>query len=176
MERDTLDRRTVLKMTAAGAAATALAGCSSDSGSGGDTENGDGGSEETESGGSTDSGSGGSDAYDFGGWFDDTSNFDGVVDETGADEVTVEVGVDANGGAFGFGPAAVAVSPGTTVVWEWTGNGGLHNVVAENGDFESEQSGEEGYTFEYTFESTGTYKYVCMPHEPMGMVGAIVVK
>ncbi|WP_135806175.1 halocyanin domain-containing protein [Halorussus marinus] len=171
MERDTFDRRTVLKMTAAGATATALAGCSSDSGSGG------GGGDETESDGSGDeSGDGGSDSYEFDGWFDDTSNFDGVVDETGSDEVTVEVGVDANGGAFGFGPAAVAVSPGTTVVWEWTGKGSFHNVVAENGDFESEQTDEEGFTFEHTFESAGTYKYICSPHETMGMVGAIVVE
>ena len=51
----------------------------------------------------------------FDGWFDDVSNVDGVVDRRGNDGVVVEVGVDANGGAFGFGPAAVRVSPGTTV-------------------------------------------------------------
>jgi len=160
-------------MSAAGVAATALAGCSSDSGGSGGGDESDGGSEETESGGSDD---GGSDSYDFDGWFDDVDNYDGVVDETGSDEVTVEVGSQGNGGAFGFGPAAVAVSSGTTVVWEWTGDGGGHNVVAENGDFESETTSEAGFTFEHTFESSGTYEYVCVPHETMGMKGAVVVE
>jgi len=114
---------------------------------------------------------------EFGGWFDNVSNFDGVVDMTGQDEVTVDVGVQANGGALGFGPAAVQVSPGTTVVWEWTGEGGGHNVVAEDGTFSSGEEfvSEAGYTYEYTFESEGTYRYICVPHEQLGMKGAVVV-
>nr|WP_238330743.1 hypothetical protein [Haloglomus irregulare] len=49
-------------------------------------------------------------------WFADTSNATEVVDRRGRDEVTVTVGADANDGAWGFGPAAVRVDPGTTVV------------------------------------------------------------
>jgi halocyanin-like protein len=112
---------------------------------------------------------------DLPGWFEDVGNFEGVVDETGKSEVTVEVGAQGNGGAFGFGPAAVRVDPGTTVVWEWTGEGGTHNVVAEDGAFESESVGEAGHTFEHAFEEEGITKYVCTPHEAMGMKGAIVV-
>jgi len=141
------DRRTVLKATAAGVAIAPLAGCS---GSGGD-------------------------AVDFGNWFDNVSNFDGTVDETGADRVEVTVGAKGNDGNFAFAPAAVAVSSGATVVWKWTGKGGLHNVVAEDRAFESEMMSGAGETFEYTFEQTGTFKYACDPHETMGMKGAIVV-
>ncbi|SFG87807.1 halocyanin domain-containing protein [Halopelagius inordinatus] len=108
-------------------------------------------------------------------WFSNTDNFDGVVDETGASEVTVSVGSEANGGGFGFGPAAINVDPGTTVVWEWTGNGGSHNVVAEDGSFESEMTGESGHTFSHTFESEGVVTYACVPHKAMGMKGAVVV-
>jgi halocyanin-like protein len=171
MTRDTLDRRTVLKTMAAGAATATIAGCSSD-----------GGSDDGSSGDSNDDGSGsgsgdsGSDSTNFDGWFDNVSNYDGVVDETGSSEVTVKVGAKGNNGNFAFGPAAVEVSEGTTVVWEWTGKGSLHNVVADNGDFESEQTQEEGFTFERTFDSAGTYKYYCTPHEAMGMKGAIVVE
>ena len=111
----------------------------------------------------------------FDGWFDDVSNYDGVVDRTGESEVTVEVGASGNGGNFAFGPAAVRVDPGTTVVWEWTGNGGSHNVVADDGSFESEMVGDAGHTFEQTFEQAGVSKYVCTPHETMGMKGAVVV-
>jgi len=176
MTDDNLSRRTTLKAMAVGATSVALAGCSSsgDSGGGsGDSGSGDSGSD-SGSGGGSDSGSGGG-STDFGGWFDDVSNFDGVVDETGSDEVTVSVGSQGNGGNYGFSPAAVRVSTGTSVVWEWTGQGSFHNVVAEDGSFESEQTQEEGFTFEHTFEETGTYEYVCVPHEAMGMKGAVVV-
>lgn len=161
--RDALDRRTVLKMAAVGATIPALAGCSSSD----DTDE-----SETAAGDATESGDAG--GSDFDGWFDDVSNYDGVTDESGSDQVTVAVGAEGNGGGFGFDPAAVRVDSGTTVVWEWVG--GSHNVVAEDGSFGSEMSSESGYTFEHTFEESGTYKYVCEPHERMGMKGAVVVE
>jgi len=112
---------------------------------------------------------------DYGDWFSNVSNFDGTVDETGKSEVTVTVGADGNDGGFAFGPAAVRVDPGTTVVWEWTGKGGSHNVIGDDGGFESELTGETGHTFSHTFESEGVYKYFCRPHKAMGMKGAVVV-
>lgn len=112
---------------------------------------------------------------DYGDWFENVSNYDGTVDERGQSEVTVAVGAEGNNGNYAFGPAAVRVDPGTTVVWEWTGKGGAHNVVAEDGSFESELTDESGHTFEYTFEESGVTKYACVPHEMMGMKGAVVV-
>jgi halocyanin-like protein len=112
----------------------------------------------------------------FGGWMGDVGNYDGVVDATGRSEVTVTVGASGNGGNFAFGPAAVQVDPGTTVLWEWNGKGGQHNVVAEEGgDFESELTAEAGITFEQTFESEGVVKYYCTPHRALGMKGVVVV-
>lgn len=181
-----LDRRRFVQVTAGAAAATLLAGCSGggnggggsggdDGGSGGD----DGGSGDGGNGGGGSGGDGGSgDEYlseepDYGGWFDDVDNYEGTLDRTGADEVTVEVGA---GDGLSFAPPAVAVSTGTTVVWEWTGQGGQHNVSEENGTFESELTDEEGHTFEYTFEESGTFRYVCTPHESVGMKGAVHVE
>jgi len=103
-------------------------------------------------------------------------NYDGVVDETGSDAVTVMVGSEANGGNFGFDPVAVKVSSGTTVTWEWTGKGSTHNVVADDGSFESDLTSETGFTFEQTFDSVGEYKYFCEPHKSMGMKGVVVVE
>ena len=148
--RDALDRRTVLKMAVAGAAIPALAGCS---GRGGE-------------------GSG----QDLDTWFDDVSNYDGITDEIGSEEVTVAVGAEGNGGGFAFAPPAIRIDSGTTVVWEWTGDGGAHNVVAEDGSFGSGISSESGHTFEHALEESGTYRYVCEPHERMGMKGAVVVE
>ncbi|WP_299330899.1 halocyanin domain-containing protein [Haloplanus sp.] len=111
----------------------------------------------------------------FDGWMSDVGNYSEVADATGQDEVTISVGSQGNGGNFGFDPAAVQVDPGTTVVWEWTGEGGQHNVVAEEGgDFESDLSADAGFTFEQTFEEATVAKYFCQPHRGLGMKGVVV--
>jgi halocyanin-like protein len=114
---------------------------------------------------------------DYGGWFDDVGNYDGTtVDATGQGEVSVAVGAEGNGGAFAFDPPAVQVDPGTTVVFEWTGEGGQHNVIAEDGgEFESDLVAEAGFTFEHTFEEEGITTYYCEPHRSLGMKGAVAV-
>ena len=122
-------------------------------------------------------GGGGGGGPDLGGYLDGVGNYNGTVqDATGQSEVTVQVGTDANGGAFGFGPAAVHVDKGTTVVWEWTGNGGGHNVVSTDGAFDSGSAvAAAGTTFEHTFEEGGVFNYYCSPHESLNMKGSIVV-
>jgi halocyanin-like protein len=128
-------------------------------------------------------GGGGGVPADYGNWFGsetgaETGNFDGTVDRTGQDSVTVEVGVEANGGPYGFGPAAVRVDPGTTVTFEWVSD--THNVLIEEQPSDAGWSGHEtiensGFTYEHTFETEGVYKYYCQPHLALGMKGAIVV-
>ncbi|WP_435073399.1 halocyanin domain-containing protein [Halorubrum sp. HHNYT27] len=165
MTRRTLDRRTFVRTTAALGAATALAGCS------GGGDGGDGGS------GGSDGDSGGqqflSQEPDYGGFLEEANNYEQTLDMTDSDSVTVEVGA---GEGLAFGPAAVAVSSGTTVTWEWTGEGGQHNVSGADGNFESETVGEEGHTFEHTFEESGVHTYACTPHEAVGMKGAVYVE
>jgi halocyanin-like protein len=115
------------------------------------------------------------DGPDYGGWFDGVDNYDGTVDRTGQETVTITVGAAGNGGNYAFGPAAVRVDPGTEVVWKWSGKGSVHNVVAADGSFESELTDEAGHTFTQVFEATGVVKYACAPHQAMGMKGAVVV-
>jgi halocyanin-like protein len=112
---------------------------------------------------------------DYGDWFDDVGNYDGTFDARDRAAVAVEVGANVDGVPFGFEPAAVRVSPGTTVTWEWTGEGGAHDVAAVDGSFGSALVDEPGHTFTHTFESAGVYRYACTPHEPLGMKGAVVV-
>jgi len=114
----------------------------------------------------------------YDGWFDDVSNYDGTtVDRTADDGVTVAVGAEGNNGNFAYDPPAVRVTPGTTVQWDWTGEGSAHNVVSpEDGPLDSGDAVDaEGVQFEYTFEEPGIYRYVCTPHEGLGMKGAVVV-
>jgi len=117
----------------------------------------------------------------YDGWFSDTANFSGIADVTGNETLTVLVGGEGNDGQLAFSPPAIRVSKGTTVVWEWTGAGGQHNVRVERQPAAASWDGYpslrngSGFTYEYTFDVPGTYLYYCAPHKPQGMKGAIVV-
>jgi halocyanin-like protein len=102
-----------------------------------------------------------------------------IVDETGSDAITIEVGA---GDGLAFDPPAVRVASGTEITWEWTGNGGNHNVVLNDGPSGGVEldSGdpvqEEGTTYSETLDTTGVYRYRCVPHQAQGMHGAVIVE
>lgn len=95
-----------------------------------------------------------------------------------------------------FDPERLTVDAGTTVTW--TNDGSVpHTVTAfedripndaayfASGGFESEQAArngmsgglvEEDESYEHTFETTGTHRYFCIPHEGSGMTGTVVVE
>jgi halocyanin-like protein len=109
-------------------------------------------------------------------WFANVENYEGTADRTGQSAVTVTVGSSGNGGAFAYDPPAIRIDRGTTVTWEWTGDGGGHDVVAVDGTFESELASAAGTTFTHTFDEAGTHRYYCTPHRSLGMKGAVVVE
>ena len=157
-----MNRREFLQ-TAGGAAGAAAAVSAASPAAGAEAEGGDGGG-------------GGGAPPDFGGWLDNVGNYDGnVVDARGESEVTIAVGASGNGGNLAFDPPAVHVDTGTTIVWEWTGEGSSHNVVEESGAFESDLSAEEGFTYEQTLSESGIVNYYCNPHRGQGMKASVVV-
>jgi len=175
MSEKTFERRTFMYATGI-AGATLLAGCSGGGDGGGGSDGSDGGSDGSDGG-----DGGGSDGErasldeepNYDGWLDDASNYEQTVDWTGQDEVTVMVGYD----SLSFDPAAIAVPSGTTVTWEWTGEGGSHDVVSQDdGPLDAETAAEEGHTYSHTFEESGTFIYSCTPHESAGMKGAVHVE
>ena len=115
----------------------------------------------------------------IGGFLDDVDNYEGVENWRGNEEITVAVGAGERG--LLFEPAGINVDDGTTITWEWTGEGGDHNVEHEDGEFESDLTAEEGFTFEETFEEddadedANVYNYFCDPHIDVGMLGSVVV-
>lgn len=146
-------------------------GSGGESGSGGGGESGSGGGSEGEGGGG--GGGGGNMVPAWSGFVQDANGFNGTEDLRGQGEATVQVGA---GDGFAFAPPAIWIDPGTTVIWEWTGQGGGHNV-SNTGDlgFESDISNEAGFTFEYTFEQSGIFEYECVPHTGQGMHGGVAV-
>jgi len=107
----------------------------------------------------------------------DANLYEGQLeDRTLEGKVTIRTGAGDNG--FSFNPSGVVVSTGTVVTFEWTGNGGAHNVVSEdNSDyqFESELTDDTGYTLDVIADTPGTMLYVCVPHRAQGMYGAVAV-
>jgi halocyanin-like protein len=169
---DKLSRRRYLAGTGAALTIGTLAGCSG-GGDGGDGSDGSDGGD----------GSGGGNAVDdvpsaIDEYLSDARLYEGtIMDFTGQDEVTVQVGAGDIG--YAFSPAAIRIDSSTTVVWEWTGEGGGHNVESveeSESDFSSGNAvTEEGSTFEQSFDNTGIQLYRCTPHQANGMLGAIEV-
>lgn len=112
---------------------------------------------------------------EYGDWFENTDNFEEFEDYTDQSEVTVMVGTGSQG--WEFEPPAITVTPGTTVVFEWTGEGGSHNVEHEDTDWQNPEGtiATEGHSWERDFEDSGTHLYTCWPHDHVGMRGAIFV-
>lgn len=113
-----------------------------------------------------------SDTPTYDGWVGDAPTYD----RSEAATVTVFAGVAGNGGYYAFEPEAVAITPGTTVVWRWTGKGGRHNVVGLNRQFRSELSSEEDFTYSHTVHEPGVVKYYCGPHRSQGMRGVLDIR
>ena len=88
--------------------------------------------------------------------------------------VTVTVG-GANGAPFYFFPRVVAINPGDTVQWVYAGGTMAHNVVSDDGLFNSGTANANPFTFSYTFVGAGTFFYHCVPHEFLGMTGIVFV-
>src|SRR5205085_12642099 len=87
-----------------------------------------------------------------------------------------------------FEPETVTIAAGDTVQWtnpqavghtvtfdpKEAVNKSLVVLPAGVAPFDSSDMGE-GAVFKHTFTEKGTYKYVCLYHEAMGMVGTVIV-
>ena len=167
---------TAVAAATAGAAPPALAQ-ENDNGDNGDEED-DGDEEENGNG----NGAAAGGEPDFGPYLDDAREFDTTADLRGEEEVTVAVGAGDEG--LAYDPAAIWIDPGTTVVFEWTGEGGGHNVALEEGSDEfgfDDIIADPGVHYEYTAseeaaeENDGIILYKCTPHEGQGMKGGIAI-
>lgn len=73
-----------------------------------------------------------------------------------------------------FDAANVTVAEGDTVTFTWLG--GFHDVSFDDGVSSGAPVGVDGTTFSRTFDTAGTYRYVCTVHASTGMVGTVVVE
>ena len=88
-----------------------------------------------------------------------------------------------------FDPATVTITKGGTVTWT-NSSSMIHTVTddpakaVKNADAQLPAGAQPwdagllqpGQTFTHTFDVAGTYKYFCIPHEALGMLGTVVVQ
>lgn len=75
---------------------------------------------------------------------------------------------------YDFQPQKITIDAGTTVEWINVGKH-IHTVTDANSAWDSGNL-KVGEKFSRRFDAKGTFKYVCVPHEELGMTGSIVVK
>ena len=76
-----------------------------------------------------------------------------------------------------FSPAVASIIAGGTVTWNWVGNG--HNVTSTGDPSFGPNTATVNAPFTHgplTFNTSGTYRYVCTIHQDTGMTGSIVVQ
>ena len=73
---------------------------------------------------------------------------------------------------FRFDPMRITVPIGTTLSWENQGST-IHTVTATDGSFDSGDL-PAGATFSHSFDTPGTFVYVCTPHP--WMIGDVQIK
>jgi len=84
--------------------------------------------------------------------------------------VTVGVG---GPDAFHFVPSSVTIHPGDQVKWTWASSG--HGTMSVNGIWNSGFR-DQGATFTHTFNSEGTFRYICSRHfYPGHEAGTVIV-
>lgn len=167
MLSDTIDRRTMLRLSGVVAIGT-LAGCS-----------GQQGSEDTDTP-TTPTPSEGDDAPPGG----DQLGGPNDLQSSASVEATV-LSSDQGAGQNVNTPAVVWIEQGATVTWDILE--AAHSVTAYHPDYDrrlripedaspfDSETLSEGETFEHTFETPGVYNYFCRPHEGLGMVGLVIV-
>lgn len=67
---------------------------------------------------------------------------------------------------FAFDPATLTIPAGTTVVWT-NKDQAPHSVASPDGGFQSSGNLANGNTYQYTFNTPGTFAYVCGIHSSM---------
>ncbi|MDP3725956.1 MAG: plastocyanin/azurin family copper-binding protein [bacterium] len=85
--------------------------------------------------------------------------------------VPVPLRVSATIQGFAFSPAVVTVKKGTTVVW--TNNDSVGHTVTGGERGPNSRLLGQGETYSFTFDTLGTFSYLCSPHPSMR--GSVIV-
>jgi plastocyanin len=92
-----------------------------------------------------------------------------AADDGGGEVVEVEIR------NFEFSPSELHIAAGTTVRWRNTVDN-YHTVTPDgHATWQQWQTTKTGETFEFTFETPGSYPYYCAAHRSL-MTGTVIVE
>ena len=138
-------------VTSVAAAVLALAACGSSSNG---TSSGAGSGDRSYGGGATTAGAAATTAA---GGAATTAAAGGGAPAAGAGAVSIK--------DFAFNPADVTVAKGTTVTWK-NDDSATHRIKSGDGSFDSKDL-KNGDSFDHTFDTAGTFDYICGIHPSM---------
>ncbi len=79
-------------------------------------------------------------------------------------------------GEYKFVPSEFTFQLGETVTFQMSGETEFHTFTSDELGIDESVDGGQTTTFQVTFDRPGTFEFICIPHEPFGMKGAITVK
>ena len=65
---------------------------------------------------------------------------------------------------------------GEKITFKITSESEFHTFTIDELDIYETADGGESFEFTVTFETPGTYKLYCVPHETLGMIGEVTVQ
>ena len=84
--------------------------------------------------------------------------------------------LDGNSDNYVYEPANLTFAVGETITFKITSESEFHTFTIDELDIYETADGGESFEFTVTFETPGTYKLYCVPHETLGMIGEVVVQ
>lgn len=111
-----------------------------------------------------------------GGGLNSTATFTATATNGSPGHLIQVISADAQGGNR-FVPATLTVVLGTTVTWEWVDNASAHNVVPDDNSTPAPSGSlvSAPHSYQYTFNTLGTFHYHCQAHGAAGMTGVVTV-
>jgi len=84
--------------------------------------------------------------------------------------------LDGNSDNYVYEPANLTFAVGETITFKITSESEFHTFTIDELDIYETADGGETFEFTVIFETPGTYKLYCVPHETLGMIGEVVVQ
>ena len=88
--------------------------------------------------------------------------------------VTIQM-LDA-GETYFYEPANLTFKVGEKITFKITSETEFHTFTIDELDIYETADAGESYEFTITFETVGTYRLYCVPHETLGMIGEVTIQ
>jgi plastocyanin len=80
------------------------------------------------------------------------------------------------GETYLYEPANLTFTVGEKITFKITSETEFHTFTIDELDIYETADAGESYEFTITFETAGTYRLYCVPHETLGMIGEVTVQ